>query len=301
MQLNSVLRDWLHRRHITDAVIEKFGISGEHRIVIPVSTLFNKYRRHPLSDDGPKYSYDTGSKIALYGFDQLVAEPFTRVLVTEGEMDCLVAWSNNIPAVSSTGGALSFQKEWAVLFKNVETIVCFDNDPAGGEGMAKTLDMVPHAKMMFLPDRAGVSDISDYVQNGGDLHELIKTARSFGSLSDVYAHRSERQSTWQSTYFHDAYIKKHQEVERPVKMKKKSLGGDVILQAKEVPISDLIDFTHKKACCLWHSEKTPSMAYYPDTNSVYCFGCGRSGDSIDVVREQKSMSFTDAVNYLNGQ
>ena len=94
-----------------------------------------------MQDDKPKYIYDKGSKISLYGWWKAKTEK--SILITEGEMDSLVAWSANIPAVSSTGGASSFQSEWAELFKDKDVTICFDNDSAGGVGMVKTLKIIP--------------------------------------------------------------------------------------------------------------------------------------------------------------
>lgn len=38
--------------------------------------------------------------------------------------------------------------------------------------------------------------------------------------------------------------------------------------------------------CLWpdHDDHTPDMQLYPDTDSVHCFACNRSGDVIELVR-----------------
>jgi DNA primase len=77
-------------------------------------------------------------------------------------------------------------------------------------------------------------------------------------------------------------------------------GDDKVLKAKSYPMTNLIEFRQKKACCPWHSEKTPSLAYYPKTNSAYCFGaCGRAYDSIDAYRQKHGGSFINAVNELN--
>jgi DNA primase len=64
-------------------------------------------------------------------------------------------------------------------------------------------------------------------------------------------------------------------------------------------MSDLIVFTKKKASCIWHTEKTPSLNYYPATNSCWCFGCGRGGDVIDVYRQIKGCSFKEAIDALS--
>lgn len=301
-----MFRDWLNRRKISEAVISEFNIHwgknptiGEC-IVIPVQDesgkfSFNKYRRNPADKSTPKYIYDQGGKVTLYGWHK--ARDSKTILITEGEMDCLVAWSANIPAVSSTGGAMSFQTEWAELLKDKEIIVCFDNDTAGGQGMAKVLDIIPWAKILFLPDRPGIKDISDYVTSGGNLNELIKTAKRFDGIESIIEHQSERASIWQSTWFHDSYISAHN---KPTYVKKtRTEEKDRILRAKSYPVPELVDLKRNKTCCLWHKEKTPSLVYYPETNTLYCFGgCGKAYDAIDIYRQKYNCTFKEAVNKL---
>ena len=306
MQLNNLFSSWLRARHITDEVIESFGLTtGEHAtlgecLVIPVrypdgEFSFNKYRRNPTEDIKPKYVYDVGGKVTLYGADKI--SNVSTVVITEGELDTLVCWSHNIPAVSSTGGAMSFQKEWADLLRGSDVIVCFDNDEAGGKGMAKVLDIIQNARIMFLPDRPGVKDISDYVMNGGDLHSLIPTAKYFASLEEVKQDRSERLALWKSTHFHDAYIEAHEPKIQSYNTTK-YVGDDRILKARSFPIPQLIKLVSNKALCPWHKEKSPSLQYYPKTNTVYCFGCAKFGDTIDVYRAVNGASFSQAVNNL---
>ena len=38
------------------------------------------------------------------------------------------------------------------------------------------------------------------------------------------------------------------------------------------------------ACCPLHDELTPSMRFYEDTNTFYCFGCTAGGDVIELHR-----------------
>ena len=51
--------------------------------------------------------------------------------------------------------------------------------------------------------------------------------------------------------------------------------------------------------CIYHSEKTASMKLYE--HSWYCFGCGRSGDVIDLIKRIHGLAFQDACVYLTGE
>lgn len=299
-------KQWLLRRGITHEVIRMFGIRwGEHPqlggcIFIPVfredgAVAFNKYRRNPLDETKPKYIYDKGGKTTLYGWH--LAKKEKRILITEGEMDALVAWSANIPAVSSTGGAMSFQDEWAELLKDKEVVICYDNDDAGAKGAVRTLSKIPHAKVLLIPEEVGIKDLSDYSARNGNIHDLLRTARHYLSIEEIKEEKARRASVWQSTRFHDAYIDAHK-VAVVSPSSSKTGPNSKLERAKAVPIINFLAFTNKKALCIWHSERTPSLHYYSDKNKVYCWGCGAHGDVIDVVRQIRGCSFKEAVDIL---
>jgi hypothetical protein len=140
-----------------------------------------------------------------------------------------------------------------------------------------------------LPDTAGIKDISDYVARGGNLNELVRQARHYAGPEEVREDKARRLSVWLTTHFHDAYLKTHARVkhqnERGVEIDKRGLR----------PVSDFLEFKRRKALCLWHKEVEPSLHYYPATNSVYCFSCGRHGDVIDVIRQLDNCSFKEAL------
>jgi len=71
--------------------------------------------------------------------------------------------------------------------------------------------------------------------------------------------------------------------------------------AKEYPIDFMIDFNSKnKALCIFHPEIHPSMHYYRDGNYVYCFGCHKIADAIEVKMVLEGLSFKNAVRALQG-
>jgi len=57
---------------------------------------------------------------------------------------------------------------------------------------------------------------------------------------------------------------------------------------------------HFEGCCPLHTEKTPSFHVRTD-NSFKCFGCGKSGDVIQFVRDIEHLSFPEAVEKLANQ
>lgn len=307
MQVNKLFSDWLARAGVSENTQKTFNISsrvtpnGDECIVIPVldvdgNFLFNKYRRSPFVEHGPKYFYDRGSRVSLYGAHLLHGAD--KVVITEGEKDALVCWSHNIPAVTSTGGANSFQKDWVPLFKGKEVIICFDNDEAGASGMVKVLEHLPEAKILLLPDKPGVKDISDYVAHGGDLHAILSESRHYPDTASVKEEKARKVALWQNTFFHDKYLKKF-DAPRIVHKGKVTYSGDKVTRAKQYPIPNLIRFSQNKSKCLWHDEKTPSLNYYEKTNTVYCFGCGKSADAIDVYRALHNCDFKTALSALD--
>lgn len=54
----------------------------------------------------------------------------------------------------------------------------------------------------------------------------------------------------------------------------------------------------QRCCCIYHKENTPSMYYYAEDNHVHCFSCHRSWNAIDIVEEERNMTFPEAVRYL---
>lgn len=53
-----------------------------------------------------------------------------------------------------------------------------------------------------------------------------------------------------------------------------------------------------KACCPFHSEKTPSFMVSEQHNHFHCFGCGEQGDGIGFIMKKENLDFPDAIRFL---
>lgn len=56
---------------------------------------------------------------------------------------------------------------------------------------------------------------------------------------------------------------------------------------------------NRKCLCPFHSEKTPSMVVYSDTQSFYCFGCNTGGDVITFIMKIENLDYVEAIKFLS--
>jgi len=55
---------------------------------------------------------------------------------------------------------------------------------------------------------------------------------------------------------------------------------------------------YRVMCCPFHEEKTPSFKVDEQRGTFRCYGCGKSGNAITWVMEDKGLSFPGAVKWL---
>lgn len=177
-------------RGLTDETIEKYQLGWDSKsITIPIydanNNLVNiRHRRDPEKSDGPKIWGEKGSKVSLFNIQELAhtneQNDFT-ILIVEGEFDAMVATQYGFPAVSGTGGASTFKKEWLRDFEDIETVyICYDSDKAGQDGGKRTAALFEgKARIVELPaSTEDKIDVTDY------FGRLKHTAQEFQELLD---------------------------------------------------------------------------------------------------------------------
>jgi DNA primase len=275
--LPSHVRAYLNDRGIADDTIARFGLgwNGE-RITIPVHdrdghlVLYKLGRAPDDRSDSPKMLYfPTGSKAELFGCDTLVKNP-PFVVVCEGEYDRLVLEAHGFPAVTGTGGALTFKAEWAEAIAPIpEVYLCFDNDAPGRLGAERVARLIPHARIITLPPDVGdAGDVTDYFvrlgKSADDFRQLLAEAKPLTSAERPQP--SPATEAWRSRPKAASDVQRLKDsiqIERVVGEYVELIPSGKVLMGR----------------CCFHDDRIPSLAVFPETQTFHCFGCGKGETS----------------------
>ena len=288
------LRRYLNERGICDEMIDEhlLGWNGQ-RITIPITdrdgaVAFFKFAKDPMDARGsPKMLCTPGAQAELYGWERVLAQP-EQLIICEGEFDRLVLESHGAPAVTSTAGAATFRQEWSAYFTAISSIyICFDNDDAGRYGAERVARMIPHARLVQLPDDVG---------DGGDITDFFvrlgRSANDFRQLLVV----AQSQTPHPSVAVPARLANDVRPDKDPAMQELKSRIGIADVVGRYIPVS----WNGKRglARCPFHDDQNPSFVLYPQTQSFHCFGCRAHGDVITFLMRIESLSFREAVDTL---
>jgi DNA primase len=288
------IREYLAcKRGISGRVISQYHIGWNgQRITIPITDREGNIACFKLAKDpadapaSPKMLFSPGARAELYGWERVLARP-EQIIICEGEFDRLVLESQGFAAVTSTGGAGTFRLEWSVYFVGMPSIyICFDNDDAGRHGANRVAGMIPHARLVRLPDEVGEGgDVTDFFVRLGrgpdDFRRLLDVAEApIPQTSDARP--------------------------RVAKPADPAVVAAVLELKSRVGITDLVGrylslrWTGERclAQCPFHEDRTPSFVLYPQTGTFHCFGCRAHGDVITFLMRLESLSFREAVSVL---
>ena len=293
------IRQYLNNRGITDILIDYhlIGWNG-NRITIPIynregESSFFKLARDPEDQDGPKMMASPGGYAELYEWGAVLPEP-GRIIICEGEFDRMVLEDNGFIAVTSTAGAGVFKKEWAKAFENIpEVYICYDRDEAGKNGAERVAMLIPHARIVELPDEVGEGgDVTDFfvrlIKNREDFQKLLDAA--LPAAPKPPAAPPDALPVWKPRIPESASPNR----ERIDRIKRDTPIQSII----ERYVALRIVGNTLMGLCPFHDDKNPSLAVYPQTQTFRCYGCQKNGDVITFVREMEHLSFAETLNRL---
>jgi len=296
------IKKYLNDRLITDELIKDFELGygefyGRRWITIPVKDINGEYaliklRRDPQDNTNPnKFKfYPMGGSGTLYGSECFLSGE--TIALTEGEMDRILLMSRGVPTATSTVGATGFKKDWICAFKNIKKVyLCFDRDEAGDKGAERVGQMIleewPDIKVFKceLPEIVGEhGDITDY---------LMKTDGNIDKL------------LYEMSYPIIAKEKKEKKYKEYINAN--SGNGEItkenIEMARNANCKDYVKVVRESvgtawSICPFHNEKTSSFCCYEGERGFFCYGCGKGGDAIDLVRELYQINFVEAVKFI---
>lgn len=192
----SLLEKLKTQRGFTMETIERFNLgwdSRSGRFTIPVLDLeghlvnVRKYKMNAAKAADKMTSIMGHGERRIFFPD--VLDQHDTVVMTEGEMDAILARQYGFPAFSHTAGAAAWQRHWAPLFKDKTVFIVYDVDDAGRGGATVVAgSLKKFAKAVYtvvLPSTVKGFDVTNFfVDQGG-------TAEDFQRLLDDTAEKAE--------------------------------------------------------------------------------------------------------------
>lgn len=81
----------------------------------------------------------------------------------------------------------------------------------------------------------------------------------------------------------------------PINILEETRKIDIVRVAEDLGLQPSI---HRKISCIFHEEKTASLVFYSQTNSYYCFGCGKRGDVVNFYAGATGLDYKTAMHEL---
>jgi DNA primase len=178
----------LRKRMITQTQVTKYQLGldpNTERITVPIYDQFGYLVniRYIAWDKPSKFKVinDNGHGAArLYPEVDLVKHD--KVLLVEGEWDCLIGKTFGLPAITWTGGAGSWDHQYDWMFKNKLVFVLYDNDEAGKAGTQQAVEALRKVAhyVIIPPPLVRGKDLSDWLRKEpslavGIMQSIIKT------------------------------------------------------------------------------------------------------------------------------
>lgn len=205
--------------------------------------------------------------------------------------------SRGIPAVTGTAGAGVFLPKWAEALSSIPNLyICFDRDEAGQKGAERIASIIPHARIVELPEEVGPGgDITDFLvgfrMNVEDFYKLLGQAQPLSkearqTLSEKKRARPENSAAIYSSDPRIQFIKQNVSLEE--------IAANYISNLR--PSGET-----KVGHCPFHTDTHPSLVIYPQEQRFHCYGCGTHGDVIQFLMEAECLSFPQALDVLEAE
>lgn len=162
---------YMHKRHLTDEIIEKFDIGFDNNykyfektvpcITMPVKdiegdviTIIRRAVRYK------RFFIENAIKKPIYGIYEITKEKGSPVYITESVFNCLTLWTWGFEAVALIGLGNDYQINILKKLPNRLFYLCMDGD-AAGRGAAEKIKQKLYNKVVFNIDMLDDMDVND--------------------------------------------------------------------------------------------------------------------------------------------
>ena len=166
-------------------VVEEYNYKDENNnIVYQVIRLEPKSFRQRRIENGKTIWGLNGIDPLPYNLPEILKDNDKTIFIVEGEKDADRLMGLGFLATTNSGGSKNWKQELNKWFKDRRVMLIPDNDTAGYEHIDKIaqslLPFTNSIHLLSLADKVkDKGDISDYLDSGGDMEELILSAVNY--------------------------------------------------------------------------------------------------------------------------
>ena len=185
---HEVMKSWAQARQPAPAVVATYDYCDEGGALVFQVLRYEPKTFRQRRPEGSGWSWSVkGVRVLPYRLPALLADPAATVFLVEGEKDADRLAALGLVATCNAGGAGKWKKEHSEFLRSRRVVVLPDNDEAG-EKHAQQVErslrgIAAEVRTLVLPGLPDKGDVSDWLDAGGTLEELLALASADAATS----------------------------------------------------------------------------------------------------------------------
>lgn len=185
---HKVMKSWPSEQQPIQTVVATYDYCDEGGALVFQVLRYEPKTFRQRRPEGSGWSWSVkGVRVLPYRLSALLADPAATVFLVEGEKDADRLAALGLVATCNAGGAGKWKKEHSEFLRARRVVVLPDNDEAG-EKHAQQVErslrgIAAEVRTLVLPGLPDKGDVSDWLDAGGTLEELLALASADAATS----------------------------------------------------------------------------------------------------------------------
>ena len=185
---HEVMKSWPQAQQPASTVVATYDYCDEAGALVFQVLRYEPKTFRQRRPEGSGWSWSVkGVRVLPYRLPALLADPAATVFLVEGEKDADRLAALGLVATCNAGGAGKWKKEHSEFLRSRRVVVLPDNDEAG-EKHAQQVErslrgIAAEVRTLVLPGLPDKGDVSDWLDAGGTLEELLALASTDAATS----------------------------------------------------------------------------------------------------------------------